>query len=118
MIRQPLLHRRGGPQRLMNPAEVIEGEPQRVRGFEPISQPCHATHSHPNTQVLALYVTGANPVPVGVPAHDHRDRIDNLSRGIPLLPLSARAIHFGERYVKLSITHNLNSDHDTQFDIC
>ena len=23
-----------------------------------------------------------------------------------------------ERYLNLSITHNLNSDHDTQFDIC
>jgi hypothetical protein len=79
-------------QRLVNPAEVVVGEVQAVRGpqvfpllREGIRQPRKAAHAHLDRQVLALHVGRADEVRIGV-AHDwDLLRIRDIGRAVPAL---------------------------------
>ena len=60
------------PQRFVNPAEVVVGEVQAVRGpqilpllAERVRQPSESPHSHANREVLTLDIAGAYVARVG-----------------------------------------------------
>ena len=76
MIRDPRFHRRGDPQRLMNPAEVVVHEVQRDRRdmvldllAEGVSEPGEAAHAHSQGEVAALHDGSADTFGIGLP-HD------------------------------------------------
>ena len=87
--RDPRFHGRRNAQRLVNPAEVVPREMQAVcrpQVFPPlrecVRQPRETTHAHPDRQVLALDVAGANLVGIGFPNDWDLLRVGNIGRAV------------------------------------
>lgn len=67
-------HRRRGPQRLVDAAEVVEREPQHAGRAvvlkllaEGIRQARESPHAHTDAEILAFNVTGADALRIGAP---------------------------------------------------
>jgi hypothetical protein len=103
VIRDPGGHSRRDSQRLVNPTEIVEGEPHRDGCpvvlkllTESIREPGEAADAHSHGKVLPLDMAGADSLRIGLAYAHHRLRGDHLCRGVAPFAFRCRTVDFDE----------------------
>jgi hypothetical protein len=103
VIRDPCFHRRGDPQRLVNPAEIVVPVPERQGGpvvfplaAKRVCQAGETVAARAKAEVLTLDNRSADTVTIRIPAHwDHLHGRD-FGRAVPRFSLTGIAVNLDQ----------------------